>query len=190
MNGYPNENSFNGTVSKMVLEQKIKGSRKPTNLIIGSALTLGGLGFMLASCSSFLGKDLLPLGHPSTLIFVPQGLIMGLYGIAGILIAIYLWILIAIDFGGGSNSFNKESSLITVQRRGLFRTIKVEIPIKNVTAVRIEVREGINPRRSISLRVKGRSDLPITPPGSPMPLVELEKNGAELARFLGVNLEG
>ena len=115
---------------------------------------------------------------------------MGLYGIAGILIAIYLWILIAIDFGGGSNSFNKESSLITVQRRGLFRTIKVEIPIKNVTAVRIEVREGINPRRSISLRVKGRSDLPITPPGSPMPLVELEKNGAELARFLGVNLEG
>ena len=57
-------------------------------------------------------------------------------------------------------------------------------------AVKLEVREGINPRRRISLRLQNRSDIPLTSAGAPLPLVELEKRGAELARVLGVNLEG
>ncbi len=174
----------------MVLEQKIKGSRKLSNVIIGLIVSLGGVGFILAAISSYLGRDLLPLSHPSTLIFVPQGIIMGGYGLFAILLAIYLWTLIAIDFGGGSNRFDKESSIVSVNRRGLLKQIQVEVPLKNVTAVKIEIREGLNPRRNISLRIKGRGDLPITQPGNPIPLIELEKQGAELAKFLGVNLEG
>ena len=59
------------------IEQKINGSRKLSNYIVGGMLTIGGVGFILASISSYTGKDFLPLGNPSTLLFVPQGLIMG-----------------------------------------------------------------------------------------------------------------
>jgi len=66
----------------------------------------------------------------------------------------------------------------------------VEIPLKDVKAVKVEVRDGLNPRRRISLRVQGRRDMPLTRVGEPLPLAQLEQDGAELARFLGVNLEG
>ena len=84
--------------SQNFLEQIVNGSRKTSNYIVAVMLTIGGIGFSLASMSSYFGRDLLPLGNPSTLIFVPQGLIMGLYGIAAFFLAIYLWTLIAIDF--------------------------------------------------------------------------------------------
>ena len=54
----------------------------------------------------------------------------------------------------------------------------------------MEVRDGINPRRRITLRIKDRRDLPLTAVGQPQPIVELERQGAELARFLDVTLEG
>ena len=53
-----------------------------------------------------------------------------------------------------------------------------------------EVRDGFNARRRVSLRIQGRRDLPLTRVGEPLPLSQLEQDGAELARFLGVNLEG
>tara|TARA_B100000212_G_scaffold28981_1_gene19096 strand:+ start:69 stop:302 length:234 start_codon:yes stop_codon:yes gene_type:complete len=67
--------------SLSTIEQKINGSRKLSNYIVGGMLTIGGVGFILASISSYTGKDLLPLGNPSSLLFVPQGLIMGAYGV-------------------------------------------------------------------------------------------------------------
>ena len=77
--------------SELVLEQKIKGSRKVSNYLVASMLSIGGVGFLLASFSSYFGRDLLPLGNPSTLIFVPQGLVMGLYGVAAFFLAIYIF---------------------------------------------------------------------------------------------------
>ncbi len=176
--------------SQMLLQQRVLGSRKASNFIVGSMVTIGGIGFLLASISSYLGKDFLPLGHPASLIFVPQGLLMGLYGIAAFLLAIYLWTLIAINFGAGSNSFNKKSGLFSITRRGLFKEIKLELPLTDVKAVKLEVREGLNPLRRISLRVQGRRDIPLSGVGQPRPLIDLEQESAELARFLGVSLEG
>ena len=57
-------------------------------------------------------------------------------------------------------------------------------------AVKVEVRDGLNPRRRLALRLRGRRDLPLTRVGEPMALAELEQSGAELARYLGVPLEG
>ena len=64
------------------------------------------------------------------------------------------------------------------------------LPLKEIQAVKVDVRDGLNPRRRLALRVQGRRDLPLTTVGEPMPLAELERGGAELARFLGVPLEG
>ena len=85
------------------IQQKIGGSRKISNYIIGGMLTIGGIGFLLASLSSYTGRDLLPLGNPSTLLFIPQGIIMGAYGIIANLLNFYLWYLVFINFGSGSN---------------------------------------------------------------------------------------
>ena len=177
-------------LSGLVLEQKIKGSRKVSNYLVASMLTIGGVGFLLASFSSYFGRDFLPLGNPSTLIFVPQGLVMGLYGIAAFFLAIYFWRLINIDYGSGVNRFDKNKGVLSLSRRGLFKNIEIEIPIDEIKAVKLEVREGFNPLRRVSLRIKGRKDLPISRVGSPQPLLDLENEGAEIARFLEVNLEG
>ena len=153
-------------------------------------LSIGGSGFLLASLSSYFGRDFLPLGNPSTLIFVPQGLVMGLYGVAAFLLALYFWRLISIDYGSGVNRFDKNKGVLSLSRRGLLKNIEIEIPIDEIKAVKLDVREGFNPLRRVSLRIKGRKDLPISRVGSPKPLLDLENEGAEIARFLEVNLEG
>ena len=58
-------------MSAAVLEQPVLGSRRLSNFLVASAVTIGGVGFLLASLSSYLGRDLLPLGHPAALVFVP-----------------------------------------------------------------------------------------------------------------------
>ncbi|WP_115125404.1 photosystem I assembly protein Ycf4 [Synechococcus sp. GEYO] len=173
-----------------LLEQPVVGSRRLSNVLVASMVTIGGVGFLFASLSSYLGRDLLPLGHPAGLVFVPQGLVMGLYSIAAALLATYLWTVIAIDVGAGMNRFDKSAGVVIISRRGFRKPISVEIPIKDIKAVKVEVRDGFNTRRRVSLRVQGRRDLPLTRVGEPLPLAQLEQDGAELARFLNVNLEG
>ncbi|MEL6788699.1 MAG: photosystem I assembly protein Ycf4, partial [Cyanobacteria bacterium J06607_15] len=53
-----------------------------------------------------------------------------------------------------------------------------------------EIREGLSPRRALYLRSKKRRNLPLTRVGEPIALSTLENQGAELARFLQVPLEG
>ena len=183
------ESSIGARPSETLLEQSIKGSRKFSNYVVSSMLTIGGVGFLLASTSSYIGKDLLPLGRPSTLIFIPQGLLMGFYGITASLLAIYLWSLVSVDFGSGSNTFDKDRGLLFVSRRAYLKEIMIEIPLKDIQAVKLDIRDGFNARRRICLRIKGRKDIPITGTGSPQPLFDLEQDAAQLARFLEVNLE-
>ena len=173
-----------------VLEQSVLGSRRLSNLLVASAVSLGGIGFLLASASSRFGRDLLPFWHAADLIWVPQGLVMGLYGIAAVLLATYLWFVIARDVGSGVNRFDRSSGRALISRRGFRQTIDVEIPLRDIQAVKVEVRDGLSPRRRIALRVQGRRDLPLTRVGEPLPLAEVELAGANLARFLGVPLEG
>ncbi len=173
-----------------VLEQPVQGSRRLSNLLVASVVTAGGLGFLLTSLSSRLGIDLLPLGHPAELAWVPQGLVMGAYGVAAVLLSAYLWWVIAIDVGAGSNRFDRASLTATISRRGFRQLIRFELPLRDILAVKVDVRDGLNPRRRLALRLQGRRDLPLTRVGEPLPLADLERSGAELARFLKVPLEG
>jgi uncharacterized membrane protein YdbT with pleckstrin-like domain len=173
-----------------LLEQPVLGSRRLSNLLVAGAVSLGGLGFLLTSASSRLGLDLLPIGHPAELVWVPQGLVMGLYGLAALLLASYLWAVIVIDVGSGSNRFDRASGEALISRQGFRQRIEVAIPLRQIQAVKVEVRDGLSPQRRLALRVQGRRDLPLTRVGEPMPLAELELAGARLARFLGVPLEG
>ena len=176
--------------SASLLEQPVLGSRRLSNVLVAAVVTTGGLGFLLTSLSSWFGRDLLPIGHPAELEWVPQGLVMGLYGVAALLLATYLWAVIGIDVGSGSNRFDRAAGQAVITRRGFRQAIAVEIPLRDIQAVKVEVRDGLNPRRRLALRVQGRRDMPLTRVGEPMPLADLELSGAQLARFLGVPLEG
>jgi hypothetical protein len=176
--------------SGALMEQAVLGSRRLSNVLVAAAVTTGGIGFLLTSASSYFGTDLLPIGHPAELAWVPQGLVMGLYGLAAALLSTYLWLVIGIDVGAGANRFDKRSGTATITRRGFRELIKVEIPLRDVQAVKVDVRDGLNPRRRLSLKLQGRRDMPLTRVGEPMPLADLELSGARLARFLGVPLEG
>ena len=173
-----------------VFLQPVLGSRRLSNLLVAFAVTLGGLGFLLASLSSRVGRNLMPLFSASDLPWLPQGLVMGLYGIAAAFLATYLWVVIFLDLGGGSNRFDKRTGVAVISRKGLRQLIEVEVPLKEIQAVKVEVREGLSPLRRLALRIQGRRDLPLSRIGAPIPLAELEFSGATLARFLGVPLEG
>ena len=118
---------------------------------------------------------------------------MGFYGLVGLLLSLYLWLTILWDVGGGYNEFNRESGTVKIFRWGFpgkNRKIELNFKTDDVQAVKVDLKEGLNPKRSLYLRVKGRRDIPLTRVGQPIALSELENQGAELARFLGVPLEG
>ncbi|AFY35336.1 photosystem I assembly protein Ycf4 [Calothrix sp. PCC 7507] len=176
-----------------VLHQNVLGSRRFSNYWWATIVTLGATGFFLAGLSSYLKVNLLIVTDPTQLVFVPQGIVMGLYGTAGLLLALYLWLVILWDVGGGYNEFNQENGTFKIFRYGFpgkNRHIEIDNSIQDVQSVRIVLKEGLNPVRALYLRVKGRRDIPLTRVGQPLPLTELETQGAELARFLGVPLEG
>jgi len=181
------------TSTDRVLKYSVLGARRFSNYWWATIVTLGATGFFLASLSSYLQINLLPFADPTSLIFIPQGVAMGFYGVAGITLASYLWVIITLDVGGGYNEFNKETGQVRIFRSGFLgknRKIEIEYPLDNVQAIRVDIREGLNPKRALYLRVKGRPDIPLTRVGQPLPLSDLENQGAELARFLQVPLEG
>jgi hypothetical protein len=176
-----------------VLRYSVLGARRLSNYWWATVVSLGATGFFLASLSSYLQVNLLPFADPTSLIFIPQGVAMGFYGVVGILLAGYLWLIMALDVGGGYNEFNKATGKVRIFRSGFLgknRKIEIEHPLEDVQAVRVDIREGLNPKRTLYLRIKGRSDIPLTRVGQPLPLSVLENQGAELARFLQVPLEG
>ena len=181
------------TPGQNVLRQSVVGSRRLSNYWWAVVVTIGASGFFLAAISSYTKINLLPFSDPTQLIFVPQGLAMGFYGLAGTLFGIYLWLTILWDVGGGYNEFNKQSGRVTIFRWGFpgkNRQIEVSCKTSDIQAVRVEIRDGLNPKRALYLRVKGMRDVPLTRVGQPIALSALENQGAELARFLSVPLEG
>jgi hypothetical protein len=176
-----------------VLQQQVLGSRRLSNYFWAVVVTMGALGFFLAALSSYLKINLLPFSDPTQLVFIPQGIAMGFYGLAGLLLSLYLWLSILWDIGGGYNEFNKETGDVKIFRWGFpgkNRRIELIFKTEDVQSVKVDLRDGLNPKRSLYLKVKGRREIPLTRVGQPLPLSELENQGAELARFLGVPLEG
>jgi hypothetical protein len=181
------------TEDNLVLRQEVVGSRRLSNYFWATVVSIGGIGFLLGGLSSYLKVNLLLVSDTTGLQFIPQGVALLFYGTAGTLLATYLWLSILLNIGGGYNEFNKETGVIKIFRWGYpgkNRRIDLDWNIEDVQSVRAEVREGINPKRELFLRVKQRRDIPLTRVGEPLSLSELENQGAELARFLEVPLEG
>ncbi len=179
--------------SQTVLRRTILGSRRLSNYWWATIISIGGVGFFLSGLSSYLGVNLLPISNPTRLVFIPQGIAMGFYGVAALLLATYLWLVIVWNVGGGYNEFNKDTGKVCIFRWGFpgkNRQIEVTHPLDDIQSIFVDLREGINPKRALYLKVRGKRDIPLTRVGQPLGLSELEDQGAELARFLSVPLEG
>lgn len=181
------------TEDSLILRQEVLGARRLSNYWWASIVSIGGIGFLLAGLSSYSRINLLLVSDTSSLQFVPQGVALLFYGVAGSLLALYLWLTILWDIGGGYNEFNKKTKQMTIFRRGYpgkNRQVKLEAKLEDVQAIRVQIKEGLNPKREIYLRLKQKRDIPLTRVGQPLSLSKLENMGAELARFLEVPLEG
>nr|YP_009745203.1 photosystem I assembly protein ycf4 [Halymenia maculata]QIG87213.1 photosystem I assembly protein ycf4 [Halymenia maculata] len=172
---------------------KILGSRRFSNYWWATTILFGGLGFFLVGLSSYLKIELLPLAKSYELLFLPQGIIMTFYGTIAILLSVFLWLTILWNVGGGYNEFNNEKGVITIFRLGFpgkNRVLKLNYNISDIQSIKVNLQEGLNPKREIYLKTKDKREIPITRVGQPLLLSEIEEEATSLAQFLGVVLEG
>nr|WCH58128.1 photosystem I assembly protein ycf4 [Cystoclonium purpureum f. stellatum] len=172
---------------------KILGSRRFSNYWWATFILFGGIGFFLVGLSSYLNVELLPFTKSSQLLFIPQGIIMTFYGTIAILISLFLWLTIIWNIGGGYNEFNNDKGIITIFRLGFpgkNRILKLNYNLHEIQAIRINIQDGLTPKREIYLKTKDNREIPLTRVGEPMLLSEIEEQATSLAQFLGVILEG
>lgn len=228
-------NSSETQKSELIRRYVVVGSRRFSNYWWASIILFGGFGFLLTGVSSYLNSDYLPFINSKNILFFPQGLVMCFYGILGLIFSCYLWLTLFWGVGGGFNEFNKKQGIVRIFRWGFpgkNRRIDLSYNIKDIEAIRVEIKEGLNPRRILYIRVKGNTtcftssqnsegkissknsvknlstkntnnvggvtqnlslqnkrDIPLTRIGQPTTLEDIEKQGAELAKFLQVSLE-
>lgn len=181
------------SVESQIFRQEILGARRLSNYFWGVVTSMGGIGFLLAGLSSYFKINLLIVSDATTFQFIPQGVALLFYGVAGTTLTTYIWLTMIWNIGGGYNEFNKETGKITIFRWGFpgkNRRIEITYPLEEAKSIRAEIKEGINPKRALYLSCKQRQDIPLTRVGEPLPISELENQGAQLARFLEVPLEG
>ena len=172
---------------------KIVGSRRFSNYWWATIILLGSISFFTIGICSYLSISIIPLSSINDFLFIPQGAVMTFYGITGILISIFIWYTIILDVGSGYNEFNNNTGIITIFRLGFLgknRILKLEYKIQEISSIKINVKEGVSPKREIYLKTKDQREIPITKVGSPSNLSEIEKQAKEISTFLSVTLEG
>ena len=175
-----------------IRQDDIVGSRRFGNYFWGGFLALGGISFLLAGLSSYFKINLLPFANPTELVFIPQGVVMMFYGTLSFSLSIYIFATVFWDIGSGYNEYNKVENLVKIVRRGFpgkNREILLTYPLTNVQSIGIKISEGLNPQRSVYLCLKDERKIPLTPVQQPNSISNLEKEAADLARFLDLKLE-
>jgi hypothetical protein len=180
----------------MIRRYMIVGERRFSNYWWTFVIFLGSCGFLFTGLSSYLNSGLnssFSFIGSQNISFFPQGLLMSFYGSLGFLLSIYWLFLIFWNVGGGFNEFNKKEGFIRIFRWGYpgkNRRIDLQYALKDVEAIKVELKQGFDPQRTIYMRLKGKREIPLTGIGQPLTLKDLEKQASELANFLQVSLEG
>ena len=165
----------------------VVGSRRPSNYIWAIIIALGGCGFLCTGISSQSQQNLLPFIHAENIAFFPQGLVMSFYGLLGLLFSFYLTLTIVWNVGGGFNLFDKQKGIVRIFRWGFpgtNRRIDLTYYLEDISAIGLELKEGLNPKRTIYLCLKGQRQIPLTRIGQPLSLEQIETLGSEFAQFL------
>lgn len=174
---------------------KVLGSRRFSNYWWATIILLGGLSFFLVGICSYLNLSInsIIITANSNFAFLPQGAVMTFYGVTGIITSLFLWYTIILNVGSGYNEFNNQTGLVTIFRLGFpgkNRVLKLEYKVQEISAIKINITEGLSPKREIYLRIKDNREIPLTKVGEPVALSEIERQAKEISTFLQINLEG
>ncbi len=173
--------------------EKILGSRRLSNYWWATIVLLGGLAFIITGIYSYLRLNALPFNNSCNISFMPQGAVMVFYGTLAVSVSLFLWLTIIWNVGSGYNEFNNDIGLITIFRLGFpgkNRSLSLTYRTKDIQSIKIDIKEGLAPKREIYLRMKDNRQIPLTRVGQPLLLSDVESQAADLAKFLGVILEG
>lgn len=177
--------------SLLIKRYTVIGSRRVSNFIWAFLILGGSISFLVTGLSSYFNHNFLFIFNSKNIVFFPQGLIMCFYGFLGLIFGIYLWLTIFWSIGGGFNEFNKVDGVVRIFRWGFpgkNRRILLEYSINQIEAIRIELKQGFNPKRMIYLQIRGKNEIPLTRIGQPLTIEEIELQASELAKFLQVSL--
>ena len=180
-------------ISSNIRIDKVIGSRRLSNYWWATSIFIGGLGFFIVGLSSYFNIEILPFTNSSELMFLPQGAVMTFYGTIALIISIFIWLTIIWNVGGGYNKFDNDEGTITIFRLGFpgeNRSLELIYKINDIKAVKINIQEGLTPKREIYLKIKDEREIPLTRVGQPLMISEIEEEATALSRFLGVVLEG
>ena len=144
------------------------------------------IGAVEISFSDFAGKV------QSGAVACSEGLVMMFYGTISLSLSFYILATMFWDVGGGYNEYNKIENLVKIIRKGFpgkNREILLTYPLTTIQSIGIKISEGLNPQRSIYLCLKDNRKIPLTQVQEPISISELEKQAADLAKFLELKLE-
>ena len=177
--------------NRLIRRYNVIGSRRVSNCIWAFFILSGSVGFLVTGFSSYFNTNFFLIFDSKNIVFFPQGLIMCFYGFLGLIFSVYLWLTILWSVGGGFNEFNKVEGVVRIFRWGFpgkNRRILLEYQLNQVESIKIELKQGLNPRRMIYLQIRGKREIPLTRIGQPLTIEEIELQAADLAKFLQVSL--
>lgn len=169
---------------------KIIGARRVSNYWWASIICFGSICFLLTGVASYWSTKIFIFGSEN-IQFFPQGLVMCFYGLLGFIFSVYLWLTIFWSVGGGFNEFDDNQQKVRIFRWGFpgkNRRINLYYNFNEIEGIRVEVKQGLNPKRNIYLQIRGKREIPLIRIGQPLTYQQVEKKAADLAKFLKVSL--
>jgi len=175
-----------------VIKSYFNGSRRLSNIFWATVVTLGGLGFFLTGLSSFFKTNLLFFTDSTDISFIPQGIVLVFYGTVGSLLGIFLLLTVWWNVGSGYNEYNRDIQKVTLYRKGFpgkNRELIFSFSFEEIKAIKMRIKEGINPKRQLLLCLADTREIPLTGIEEPVALNKIEEEAITLAKYLNVFLE-
>ena len=183
---------MNYAAEQSVLRSEFNGSRRFSNIFLAAAVSLGGFGFFLAGLSSFFKTNLLFFSDSSGISFIPQGIVLVFYGTVGSLLGLFLFLTVFWNVGSGYNEYNRDNQKIILYRKsypGKNRELTFTFAFDEIKAIKLRIKDGINPKRQLLLRLTDGREIPLNGIEEPMALNKIEEEAITLAKYLNVFLE-
>ena len=174
------------------MRTNLSGSRRFSNFFWALATSVGGLGFFLSGLSSYFQKSLIFFSDTSNISFIPQGIVLVFYGTVGFILSIFLWFTIWWDIGSGYNEYNRDSEQVELYRKGFpgkNKELRLKFSFEEIKSIRMNIKEGLNPKRQLFLCLFDNREIPITGAESPTSLNKIEAEAIAIAKELNVFLE-